>query len=370
MIRLSLAAAAAVGGLGSSSTADPSAASVRNVPLHERVVSEADRASSPPRRRGRRRRGGTRGRDAAGNRGGGSASRGLRKDGEAPRHGGTAGGGEDGGPDEDRPDLPDAFLPRMPPRRPAAPSGDGDGVPPRGGLSPRPRIIGGTVTPESRYPYAASLLETSTLSPVCGGTLVAPDVVLTAGHCSGYFDSVQVGRHDVTAHLGPTLIGPGFGQVSAPGDHLVVESHVSHPDYGNVIMNDFGLAKLYGRTDVPYVRVNNRRNVPRGEADLVVMGWGVTVEGDSETASPRLREATVTSMSNEKCDGSGGVYQGDRVSYEGYIGDNMLCAWGEDRDACQGDSGGPLIYTGSTAGEDVQVGVVSWGLGCAQPDFP
>ena len=239
-----------------------------------------------------------------------------------------------------------------------------------GGFDPRLRIIGGSVAPTSRYPYAASLLETSTLSPVCGGTLIAPDVVLTAGHCSGYFDSVQVGRHDIGAHLSPTLIGPGFGQVRAPGDHLVVESHVSHPDYGNVIMNDLGLAKLYGRTDVPYVRVNNRRNVPSGESELRVMGWGVTQEGDSDTASPTLREASVTSMSNARCDRSQGTYQGDIVSYEGYIGDNMLCALGSDRDACQGDSGGPLIYTGSKAEEDVQVGIVSWGLGCAQPEFP
>jgi len=380
LIRLSLAAAAAVGSRGSSSsTADPAAARVRNNgPLHERVVSEADRASSPPRRRGGRRRG-TRGEATARGRragpppgygepedGAAPPARDLRRDGAAPRTTARPAGG--------LPDLPDAFLPHVPPRPLPVPPGEDDGDSEDGGgsapLSPRPRIIGGSVTPASRYPYAASLLETSTLSPVCGGTLIAPDVVLTAGHCSGYFDSVQVGRHDVSAHLSPTLIGTGFGQVRSPGDHLVVESHVSHPDYGNVIMNDFGLAKLYGRTDVPYVRVNNRRNVPRGGEDLAVMGWGVTVEGDSETASPKLREALVTSMTNERCDGSGGVYQGELVSYEGYIGDNMLCAWGADRDACQGDSGGPLVYTGSTAEEDVQVGVVSWGLGCAQPDFP
>ena len=40
----------------------------------------------------------------------------------------------------------------------------------------------------------------------------------------------------------------------------------------------------------------------------------------------------------------------------------------------QGDSGGPLIYTsgdGVTAGENYEVtGVVSWGVGCADPGFP
>ncbi|EED94018.1 predicted protein, partial [Thalassiosira pseudonana CCMP1335] len=91
-----------------------------------------------------------------------------------------------------------------------------------------------------------------------------------------------------------------------------------------------------------------------------VMGWGVTVEGVSSTQSDVLREVDVQYMTNTECDTSNG----------GYIEDNMMCAWSQSADACQGDSGGPLILKGSTTGEDVQVGVVSWGLGCAMATFP
>ena len=40
------------------------------------------------------------------------------------------------------------------------------------------------------------------------------------------------------------------------------------------------------------------------------------------------------------------------------------------QDSCQGDSGGPLIIPGNGASSDVQVGVVSWGIGCASANFP
>lgn len=42
----------------------------------------------------------------------------------------------------------------------------------------------------------------------------------------------------------------------------------------------------------------------------------------------------------------------------------MICAGTPGQDSCQGDSGGPLVVNG------VQVGVVSWGYGCARPGYP
>lgn len=55
------------------------------------------------------------------------------------------------------------------------------------------------------------------------------------------------------------------------------------------------------------------------------------------------------------------------VPYEGKISESMFCAGflGEGgKDSCQGDSGGPVVVNG------VQYGIVSWGRGCARPDFP
>ena len=68
----------------------------------------------------------------------------------------------------------------------------------------------------------------------------------------------------------------------------------------------------------------------------------------------------VNVISNQECDNSG---QG-QDSYKNQITSNMLCARANNKDSCQGDSGGPLVKG------NVQVGVVSWGIGCAEPSFP
>ena len=95
-------------------------------------------------------------------------------------------------------------------------------------------------------------------------------------------------------------------------------------------------------------------------------GWGRT--SSSPRASPPtsdvLRKADVIGVANVGCEAAYG-----RADMTG-----MLCASdGSARgDACQGDSGGPLW---SAAGAEpvlvgVLVGVVSWGIGCADPDYP
>merc|ERR1712071_154297 len=107
--------------------------------------------------------------------------------------------------------------------------------------------------------------------------------------------------------------------------------------------------------------------IDNGDADLsagldvTVMGWGSIDECDTKTDV--LLEVEVDIIPNDICN----------TAYEDSDGvtENMICAAREGKDSCRGDSGGPLIIKGASSyEEDIQVGIVSWGRGCAQPGFP
>ena len=58
-------------------------------------------------------------------------------------------------------------------------------------------------------------------------------------------------------------------------------------------------------------------------------------------------------------------------AYGGSITDSMICAGYPGvggKDACQGDSGGPFVC--NDGGKAIVAGVVSWGYGCAEADYP
>ena len=249
------------------------------------------------------------------------------------------------------------------------------------------RIINGTEVPDNinRYPYAVSLMHDE--RHFCGGSLVSHDVVLTAGHCHGSqslpsssssssswprYEAV-IGRRDLTH------VDEGIG--------IPVIEEILHPEYDSeYVDNDFALLLLSRsvQNNVVLLRVNDNYAIPSNDDDdekgddvLTVVGWGDTNANDGvDTVNNILLETRVTAMTNDECERTSGGYVnlgGTTVKYIQYeLSSNMICAYADNTDACRGDSGGPLLLPGRDASgvDDVLVGIVSWGLGCAQDSYP
>jgi trypsin len=218
-------------------------------------------------------------------------------------------------------------------------------------IEAEPRIVGGTITKEDTYQFFVRIDHSG--FTYCGGNLVAPDVVLTAAHCFANADdlSVMVNGYSLSEELEDGQYGSD------------VESLLQHPNFDSATYeNDVMLLKLQSPVfEVNCVSLNFNDANPQNGDQLTVLGLGNTAEDGS--ASNYLREVNMNVVDQEVCLAN---YQ--EIGLGRIREDIMLCAGalGEGgRDACQGDSGGPLIDKDAKL-----IGVISWGVGCGQKDFP
>ena len=245
-------------------------------------------------------------------------------------------------------------------------------------VAPELKIIGGIPATTDRYPYLVSLTYFGT--SICGGSLVAPDMVLTAAHCAGYASAIERGRTDRSVP---------FNTAQDNFERIEVAYEIKHPGWDvTTVDNDFMLIKLVTNSvSGSLVTLNTDPNVPNLPSEqLTIMGWGDT-NSDPDVNEPgiSLLQANVEYVPNDICRAKEGVIgTGDFVKYESRLTSNMMCAMDEDgergdgsdvvdEDTCVGDSGGPMILppnSGSNGSdEDLQVGLVSWGIGCASVSF-
>ncbi len=216
-----------------------------------------------------------------------------------------------------------------------------------------PKIIGGHES--GPHPFMAGLTDEGGTSAYCGGSFIAPDVVLTAAHCvkdAANRMRVSAGLHLNSGHAGNTTIA--------------VKAVRIHPDFGpnQAFENDLALLFLgaYDPATLPGPIVPIALNADLGKpaAAATVIGWGNTSSYGS-LFEDGLREVEVPVVSLGKC---ANAYPG--------VGATQICAGDFDKggvDSCQGDSGGPLVIPGD-GGVPVLAGLVSFGNGCALAKFP
>ncbi|MDA1362273.1 serine protease [Glycomyces luteolus] len=212
------------------------------------------------------------------------------------------------------------------------------------------QIIGGGDVEEGQYPWLVGLGSpgegTAYERQFCGGSVIAEDVVLTAAHCVE--ESVA---EDLVVFSGAIDL-----ESEDVVETEVVDLHVAEDFNDPIAMaNDWALLKLAEPVDVEPIALGTEPE----EYDLLeTAGWGDTGEGFPTTA----QWVEVPFVSDADCEAA----YPDEVDAQ-----TMLCAGDLENggvDSCQGDSGGPIM---TPAGEDqVLVGIVSWGYGCAEAGNP
>lgn len=244
---------------------------------------------------------------------------------------------------------------------------------------PRPTeggaIVGGDPAAPGQFPFLVALVSASQgntrTGQFCGGSVVASGWVLTAGHCvtsgSGTVVSptlldVVAGRHDLDC------FDFGGSPACTEGERIDVAAIHRHPQYNdNTLNNDIALLQLASPTSAPRIDWAAPSHAPLHAPGITatVMGWGDTESVPAFPDTPQY--VGVPIISDADCKSPNTDYQASWI-----VDATMLCAGDVASggiDSCQGDSGGPLVVPGGPNGW-LQAGVVSWGVGCADPRKP
>ncbi|XP_028163849.1 trypsin-7-like [Ostrinia furnacalis] len=212
------------------------------------------------------------------------------------------------------------------------------------------KIVGGYNDTIQNVPYIVYLLVLmGTDYYQCGGSIISSRYILTAAHCLTGVSRVYVRAGSDDSESG--------GKMSSTSVYR------QHPQY-NPATSDYDVAvvrltrplTLDGTTMKAVTLPEAGQEVPAG-TELFVSGWGDTTENGQ--TSRYLMSVKIPTVSTADC----------RQAYgQNAITERMICAGVPEggKDSCQGDSGGPAVNDAT----GLQVGVVSFGTGCARPGIP
>lgn len=203
---------------------------------------------------------------------------------------------------------------------------------------------------------------------ICSGTLIHEKVVLTAGHCIEYAESLEslFGSENV-------LVEVMFGadqSLSEPGDGIEIFEHIIHPDYywgpqsnphdiGVLILaeedaQDIDPAMLPEKGLLDELKADKVLSRGSNKEKFTVAGYGGTLEWP-----PPVIDYYYTRKYAES------EY---RALLKAWLKLSQNQATG-DGGSCFGDSGGPVFWSDGN-GDDILVGITSWGdPNCISPSF-
>jgi secreted trypsin-like serine protease len=223
--------------------------------------------------------------------------------------------------------------------------------------APSLAVVGGHDTSDARYRGVAKITFGAFQ---CTGTLIAPQWVLTAGHCGSLTGAAVA----TPASWPAPLIDVAMGATTASAQKSYsVSQAVVEPQYLNTQGYDITLLKLTAPVaDIAPVQVaGGAERALWGPGVLEsIVGWGVTKENGN--APSVLQEAQVPIVADADC----------AAVYDTFEAKTQICAGYPQggTDTCQGDSGGPMFATIPGTTTLRVVGATSYGNGCARAGIP
>jgi trypsin len=241
--------------------------------------------------------------------------------------------------------------------------------------APAQAVVGGKPAQDGQFRYVANVQIMGAFG--CTGTLIAPQWVLTAGHCGSATGSLSDGLVPSPVAWPASAYGVTLGTVHADGSggetHSVSQVLVDS-DYiaTNGTGNDVTLMKLDSPSKIkpmPIAAVGERASWAPSKLTIVA-GFGTTSQSSS-TPPAEMQFAQVPVTTDDYCAKAypGGLSEAtDDGSFDAKT---MVCAGYPQggTDTCQGDSGGPLLAT-QKDGSRRLAAATSFGAGCAQAGKP
>ncbi|KAJ1822714.1 hypothetical protein LPJ56_000587 [Coemansia sp. RSA 2599] len=217
------------------------------------------------------------------------------------------------------------------------------------------RIVGGSAVAEGKYKFAVHLtIKTETTEYLCGGSLLANNLVVTAAHCMVDADTNSVYQpSQVTVCYGSVNVN----KMSCTSARNITVNNKYNPE---TYVNDIALIQISPLKSSSFSTVKIYMGELPESTELITMGWGKT--SDSSAVLPStLMSTTIKVGDSATCKLADGSYQsanGPEIC--------SVNAMTPGKDSCSGDSGSPTVI--EIDGQDYLAGLTSTGVDLVHPE--